>query len=708
MDTHRIFIAFAAAVLSTAAGGGVLREAGAVRGAVYDSRPRDDAFELEAIVTHGLDELSDGFAVSDATGAIFVSEAQEGTKTAVSRGDRVRISGRIDCNDITNGYNIALADMVTVISKGDAPPPVAVAVKDLSSPDYCDRVVTFEGSVVDVFRDGTDLRFAFFVIADDDGEVVYVPVVLSAADEMPYSRFVDARVSVTGLCIRDRKGSTKRKLRSNMSHVSLGDVKIVRPPPADLFDVPELGGSANDVYAPRPGALRRRRAAGRVVAVWHGDRFVLRRASGEFTNVVLADAARVPSYGDAVEAVGLPETDVYHLNLSRARWRMSGADPPGQDAPERRTPRELVTDGLGHRQIDAKYHGRAIRVSGTVAKMPSAEPGDLRITIENGGYDLPVDFSSVPDALEGLEKGCGVEITGTCVVDISKWYPQGAFPSVEDCVIVVRTPSDVSVLSHPPWWTTGRLLAVIGSLLVALAAILAWNVVLNRMVERRGHQLMREQIGRAKANLKAEERTRLAVELHDSLAQSLTGASMEIETAKVLGADAPQEMMSHLDIADKTLKSCRDDLRNCLWDLRSRALEETDMNSAILRTLSAHVSKARLTVRFNVRRNLLSENAAHAVLRIVRELTLNAIRHGNASVVKIAGSTENGRLLFSVSDDGCGFDADAAPGIPQGHFGISGIRERVEQLGGVFTLSSRPGHGTVGRVELPIPHQGEK
>ena len=708
MDTPRIFIAFAAAILSTAAGGGVLRDAGAVRGAVYDSRPRDDAFELEAVVTHGLDELSDGFAVSDSTGAIYVSETGGAARTAVSRGDRVRVSGHIDRNDVAHGYNIALARKVTVLSRGNAPPPDAVSVKDLCNPEFSDRVVTFEGSVVDVFRDGTDLRFAFFVIADDDGEVVYVPVVLSAADEMPYARFVDARVSVTGLCIRDRKGSTKRKLRSNMSHVSLGDVKIVRPPPADLFDVPELGGSANDVYAPRPGALRRRRAAGRVVAVWHGDRFVLRRASGEFTNVVLADAARVPSYGDAVEAVGLPETDVYHLNLSRARWRMSGANPPGQDAPERRSPKELVTDGLGHRQIDAKYHGRAIRVSGTIAKMPSAEPGDLRITIENGGYDLPVDFSSVPDALEGLEKGCDVEITGTCVVDISKWYPQGAFPSVEDCAIVVRTPSDVSVLSRPPWWTTGRLLAVIGSLLVALAAILAWNVVLNRTAERRGHQLMREQIGRAKANLKAEERTRLAVELHDSLAQSLTGASMEIETAKVFGLESPHEMMSHLDIADKTLKSCRDDLRNCLWDLRSRALEETDMNSAILRTLSPHVRKARLAVRFNVRRKLLSENTAHAVLRIVRELTLNAIRHGNASVVKIAGSTENGRLLFSVSDDGCGFDTGAVPGRPQGHFGIAGIRERVGQLGGSFMLTSQPGGGTVGRVEIPISHQGEK
>ena len=705
MDTHSIFIALAAALLATTSCGGVLRDAGAVRSAVYDSRPRDDAFEMEAVVTHGLDALSDGFAVADATGAIIVSDAREAARTSVSRGDRVRISGRIDCNDAAHGYNIALAREVTVLSRGDAPPPKAVSVRDLSNPECSDRVVTFEGCVVDVFRDETDLRFAFFVIAGDDGEVVYVPVVLPTADERLYARFVDARVSVTGLCIRDRKGSTKRKLRSNMSHVSLGDVRIVRPAPDDLFDVPELEGSANDVYTPRPGASRRRRVVGRVVAVWHGDRLVLRRTSGEFTNVVLADAARVPSYGDTIEAVGLPETDVYHLNLSRARWRMSGADPPGQDKPERRAPKELVTDGRGHRQIDVKYHGRAILVSGTIAKMPSAEPGDLRITIENEGYDLPIDFSSVPEALEGLGKGCRVEIAGTCVVDISKWHPQGAFPSVEDCAIVVRTASDVSVLSRPPWWTTGRLLAVIGSLLVALAAILAWNVVLNRMVERRGHQLMREQIGRAKANLKAEERTRLAVELHDSLAQSLTGASMEIETAKVLGADAPREMMSHLDIADKTLKSCRDDLRNCLWDLRSRALEETDMNNAILRTLSPHVSKARLAVRFSVRRALLSENTAHAVLRIVRELTLNAIRHGNASVVKIAGSTEGDRLLFSVSDDGSGFDTAAAPGIPQGHFGIAGIRERVGQLGGRFELSSQPGRGTLGRVELPISHQ---
>jgi signal transduction histidine kinase len=74
----------------------------------------------------------------------------------------------------------------------------------------------------------------------------------------------------------------------------------------------------------------------------------------------------------------------------------------------------------------------------------------------------------------------------------------------------------------------------------------------------------------------------------------------------------------------------------------------------------------------------------------------------------MAGRPENGRLLFSGSDDGCGFDAASAPGIPQGHFGIAGIRERVGQLGGSFMLTSQPEGGTVGRVEIPISHQGEK
>ena len=195
------------------------------------------------------------------------------------------------------------------------------------------------------------------------------------------------------------------------------------------------------------------------------------------------------------------------------------------------------------------------------------------------------------------------------------------------------------------------------------------------------------------------------MELHDTLAQNLTGVSMEIEAANDLRGDAPRPMLDHLGIAAKALKSCRDELRNCLWDLRSQALEETDMTKAVLKTLQPVVNDSRLAVRFNVPRARLSDNTAHALLRVIRELVVNAIRHGNATTVKVAGTIDGDKLLCSVTDDGCGFNPDAAPGILQGHFGIQGIQERIDEIGGTYEISSTPGKGTKATISVPIPHE---
>ena len=83
----------------------------------------------------------------------------------------------------------------------------------------------------------------------------------------------------------------------------------------------------------------------------------------------------------------------------------------------------------------------------------------------------------------------------------------------------------------------------------------------------------------------------------------------------------------------------------------------------------------------------------HAILCIVRELTANAIRHGKAKHVKIAGVYDDGTIAFSVRDDGIGFDSASAPGPREGHFGIQGIRERVYAAKGTVTVESRKGKG---------------
>ena len=272
--------------------------------------------------------------------------------------------------------------------------------------------------------------------------------------------------------------------------------------------------------------------------------------------------------------------------------------------------------------------------------------------------------------------------------------PNSVFPQIKGFMVVVRKPDDIRILARPPWWTPRRLLAVIGTMLAALFAVFAWNRMLNRRAERRGRELAEEKVAHVTSDLKVYERTRLAVELHDSLSQNLTGVSLAIRAANRLADSDPDGMRKSLGLASKTLDSCRDELRNCLWDLRNQTLEESDMNEAIQQTLAPHVGDAKLTIRFNVPRERLSDNTAHSILHIIRELASNAVRHGNATEIKVAGAIENDRLLFSVSDNGCGFDQENRPTVADGHFGLQGIQDRVDGFEGEMSITSAPGKGS--------------
>ena len=302
-------------------------------------------------------------------------------------------------------------------------------------------------------------------------------------------------------------------------------------------------------------------------------------------------------------------------------------------------------------------------------------------------------------------------------MDIENWNPNSVFPHVKGFMVVVRDSGDIRIISHPPWWTPGRLLAVIGALLAALAGIFLWNRSLTRLAERRGRELSEESVAHIAADLKVGERTRLAIELHDALSQNLTGVSLEIATAARLASQiSPQPStrstqratLDHLDIAARSLKSCRDELRNCIWDLRNFALEEADMNDAVRRTLAPFIDGVNLIVRFNVPRARLPDDTAHALLRIIRELVQNAIRHGHAKNIKVAGCLDGKRLLFSVEDDGGGFDSQECPGVQQGHFGLQGIRERVKQFNGEMSIASKTGKGAKVTIALNMPDDGEE
>ena len=353
-------------------------------------------------------------------------------------------------------------------------------------------------------------------------------------------------------------------------------------------------------------------------------------------------------------------------------------------------------------------HGRPIRMNGVVRYLPDNLHPTARMQMEVDGHLVSVDATANPTFLSEIEIGCVLSVAGTCVIDADDWNLNSAAGNSKGFFLVPRTADDLVVLSRPSWWTPGRLMIVIGSLLALLVAVLIWNRALKALAEKRGKALANEELERLESDLKVCERTRLAVELHDSIAQNLTGVSMEIDTALRGDEPLPESAAQHMGRALRTIDSCRSELRNCLWDLRNQALEEDDMNKAIRLTLSQTIGKADLSVRFNVPRSRFTDNTAHTLLRIIRELAANAVRHGNATEVKVAGSIEDNILKFSVRDNGCGFDPDTCPGVIDGHFGLQGVRERVASFEGNIQIESALGKGTRVSVSINAPQGNDK
>ena len=674
---------------------GTVRCAADLYRAVFAHQAVGCAFDLTVRATTGSAGIPARLAVEDASGGmILVREVPEVMNTEIKAGDRLRIQGSVN-RGLRSRCPYANCLRISVIGHDSKPAPIEASVRSVLRGKHDCQLVRISCSVRDVFKDEIDPGYVFLILRAEE-DVLYMPFHAKKLSASTLNRLVGAEIAVCGICTPQDIAARRAIGRTFFPADGLASVRVIRPA-TDPFDVPTLAdiphGSPDEI-----ARLGRHRTTARTIAVWNRNKLLVKAADGTVHGVTLAEE-NPPPYGSTVDITGFPESDLFRINLVRAIWRPSDRTISDDETPQAISVPDFMTDERGRHCFNPYAHGRALRLVGTVVSLPGSANDDGRITLESDNYLVPVDFSAQPDALNGLEVGCRLEVTGTCVMESENWQPNTAFPRIRGFALVVRTPDDVRILARPPWWTPGRLLVVIGSL---LAAILIWNAALRRLAERRGREFFRAQIAQTTSELKVEERTRLAVELHDAISQNLTGASMRIDAARKL-LDHDREKSAHqLDIASNTLDSCREELRNCIWDLRNEALDERNMNEAIRRTLARHLGETTLSVRFNIPRAKLSDNTTNAILCIIHELAVNAIRHGQATELKVAGSIDRERLLFSVRDNGNGFDPAEAPGTADGHFGLQGIRERLRRLNGTLALDSRPGNGTKAVATLDI------
>ena len=576
-----------------------------------------------------------------------------------------------------------------LIRHTDQPEPESVTIRQIHSGRYNLQAVTTTGTVTEFFLDNLDERFAHIFLSDD-GQSLDVGIRRQDFD-MGYLRsLVNARISVRGTCVPNTGGW---RMLTGPILLGISEIKVLEAAPRDPFGVPALP----PVHHLTPSSIAkmgRRCAVGKVCATWRGDRVLISTDDGSKIRVQLAEGQRLPTCGEIVRVVGLVDTDTANIMLTSALWRQEAAT----SVTDVRS-REITPQTMAQIDFHSEFDGQLVSIRGTVIDMLHQGERYDQLIVDCYGHAIPVDVSSIAEKPADISAGCKLKITGTFLAETDTWSRNAPFPRFKDFIVIPRDATDIEILSQPPWWTPGRLFAVIGALLALIVAILIRNGI-----QRRNAALL----ARLTSELKVAERTRLAVELHDSIAQSLTGVALEVNTADRSTDTDPVKAHRHLGIAAKSLKSCRDELRYCLWDLRNSTLENADMNEAIRQTLAPHLGDTRLSVRFTVPRDRISDNTAHAILRIVRELTVNAIRHGLATDIKVAGSVEDKKLLFSVRDNGRGFDPANAPGVAQGHYGLLGIRERVEGFEGDLEIESAPGQGTRVTIRLNIPQEHGK
>ena len=650
-------------------------------------------FDLTATIVFPPIRPHDSIIVRDGTGTGCIKDRSL-RHPPLRIGDVIRANGN---TGVENKTAVAKCLKLEVVSHIRPSPPATVGFQEFLSGVHDRNVVRVVGVVDHVFRDEIHRDWTFLLLRCGT-DTIYAASPSPDINSGDLQPLIGAKVSITGLCAMNDNG-LRRQIGRLLLIGGRRDIEMLRKPEADPFAAPELG----DRRFPHPLDVpmqTRHRASGYVLAAWGEGSFLIRRASGMVMRVELADGPP-PQYGMTVEVVGFPETDLYRINLTRAVWRPLATDgvPMSNDVPLEICSRDIIARGPERAVVKSELHGKTIRIKGNVRSLPAVD-GNGRIYMEDGDDLVPVDVSAQPESVRTIEVGCQIEVTGTCVMELENWRPNSVFPQIKGFMVVVRKPDDIRILARPPWWTPRRLFAVIGTMLAALFAVFAWNRMLNRRAERRGRELAEEKVAHVTSDLKVYERTRLAVELHDSLSQNLTGVSLAIRAANRLADSDPDGMRRSLGLAAKTLDSCREELRNCLWDLRNQTLEENDMNQAIRQTLAPHVGDAKLSIRFNVPRERLSDNTTHSILHIIRELASNAVRHGNATEMRIAGAIENDRLLFSVSDNGSGFDPENRPTATDGHFGLQGIQDRVDGLEGDMTIQSAPGKGTKVTISL--------
>ena len=367
--------------------------------------------------------------------------------------------------------------------------------------------------------------------------------------------------------------------------------------------------------------------------------------------------------GDFVEAHGTVVTDHFRSTMEDTRLRMLWSDSP--------VPPLVVT---ASQLTGGTYRGRSIEVEGTLVSATS-EAGGYELVLQDGNQFFRAtgakDFGLDPSE---LELGSRVRLKGIAT-SLSE-FTNDLYPFA---VVTER----IDLISPPPWWSPAHLVWLT---LIGLAIFVCAQLMMNKL-----------QKWHMKSMLK--EREELALEMHDTLAQSFTGIAYQLQAASIerRGVDKVQ---AHIHNALKMVQMSHKEASRTIAALRPQYRDATGILTS-LKEAAERLSDGAVLVSTTLtgRGVQLPLQMTDALFRIGQEAISNAIQHSSCSKLAISLHLSKREVQLCIADDGQGFSEQA---VGTG-LGITGMQTRAANAKARFELVTESGAGTKITVTAPLP-----
>ncbi|MFQ6026439.1 MAG: histidine kinase, partial [Dehalococcoidia bacterium] len=225
------------------------------------------------------------------------------------------------------------------------------------------------------------------------------------------------------------------------------------------------------------------------------------------------------------------------------------------------------------------------------------------------------------------------------------------------------------------------------------------DITERNQAEKRLHEQMRDLAV-------AEERNRLAREIHDTLAQGFTGIIWQLNAMERTLTDSGPKALEHLSRIRDLARDSLQEARRSVWDLRAGPLEGKTLSEALQEETEklSNAENIRTSVAVQGPEKVLSMGIESALLRIGQESLTNVLKYARATEVSVILAFADSSVTLTVRDNGVGFDPESPTPRSRegGGFGLINMRERVRVLGGELKVQSAPGQGTLVEASLSL------